>query len=1021
MTPTVFINPGIKKRYILLLIMWSSIISVFAQYSPNYIAKTGVSSHNLSEGTCIVHYDNNGNTLQAGMFGGTFTSNYVIGDITLQSTAFINGYISKINTVGDVEWAYTFGGNNQLILRFMKTDSKGNIIITGAFRGNVDFNPDPVEVKLLSGSTTNITNFVLKLDPNGKFLWVSTFGGISWDTEGEAIEVDRTDNIIIAGEFTNTLYYGNFNMSTPGSKLYCLKVNGNDGKLIWGKKYIDINSTFNMKIVVDRSNNIMIGTLFSGTIDIDLGPPTKYIGSKGDNDIIFVSLSTSGDYQKVKNFLINDKQKILGFLADSENNLLVVYSTNTNLQKIEKHSADFTKIIWSSVLPAGFVSTVALNSYNDIILTGHMGGYSTYDPSTGKYKTYGDGRAFVRKYSKKGLSLSEILLQTTGIISPRYIYCYGSKNQVMVSGGLLGKGYFDPTDSTAFISNDNKIENFVFRWNDMCDSIKVRNQTIHKCSPYVFADSLLTQSGMYVNSYPNVFGCLEEDRLNITISDLDAILIATQDNLFTTEKNASQYKWHLCDQLESPISTANLEFIPSSEGEFTLIVKDAYCADTSEVCLLFPQVSLLGEMEQKNLGRIVKLNNNGYGFAGLDDPINGGMVNVYRINENKKWELTQKISSPSGANTSFGYEISSDKDILLISEIETGSQNGICYLYQLKNGAFTLVTSFTGESGNDRILFGNKTEISDQIIAVSSPRRVPEKENGYVYLYYFDGTSCQFRQKISPPANDTDGDFGYSMTMYKKLICVSSPNSKISNDRYGVIHVFSLSNDASMATYQRRYSNPTNIAGYGSYVALSDQYFSVATTSGYFLYKVVGDNWTFIGNYSQGNSEITSFSLFEDQLTMSLSPPETKIVQHHLKTNIINTIPVKNTSVPLNSFQITIDRDQNNLIVGIPDFNIFTEQNGLVYIHDVQLKSASEDAIYTESQWRVFPNPANEILNIQSNTTEIKFLEIYHIAGHKIMETNKNEIDIKTLPPGMYLVRIMDKNQKWTWIDFIKM
>ena len=145
--------------------------------------------------------------------------------------------------------------------------------------------------------------------------------------------------------------------------------------------------------------------------------------------------------------------------------------------------------------------------------------------------------------------------------------------------------------------------------------------------------------------------------------------------------------------------------------------QDDYCADTSEVCLLFPQVSLLGEMEQKNLGRIVKLNNNGYGFAGLDDPINGGMVNVYRINENKKWELTQKISSPSGANTSFGYEISSDNDILLISENEIGSQNGICYLYQLKNGVFTLVTSLTGESVNDRVLFGTKTEISDQVIA----------------------------------------------------------------------------------------------------------------------------------------------------------------------------------------------------------------------------------------------------------------------------------------------------------------
>lgn len=69
----------------------------------------------------------------------------------------------------------------------MKTDSQGNIYITGDFKGTVDFDPGPNTHLLISAGIYDV--FVLKLDPAGNFLWAKSMGGPNTD-QGLSVDID---------------------------------------------------------------------------------------------------------------------------------------------------------------------------------------------------------------------------------------------------------------------------------------------------------------------------------------------------------------------------------------------------------------------------------------------------------------------------------------------------------------------------------------------------------------------------------------------------------------------------------------------------------------------------------------------------------------------------------------------------------------------------------------------------------------------------------------------------------------
>ncbi|MBK7681448.1 MAG: T9SS type A sorting domain-containing protein [Bacteroidetes bacterium] len=84
----------------------------------------------------------------------------------------------------------------------MTIDTQGNIYTTGFFEGTADFDPGSGSTNYTPAGWRDI--FIQKLDSVGNFLWVTVFGGSSFD-EGLSIKTDLFNNIYTTGYFGATV------------------------------------------------------------------------------------------------------------------------------------------------------------------------------------------------------------------------------------------------------------------------------------------------------------------------------------------------------------------------------------------------------------------------------------------------------------------------------------------------------------------------------------------------------------------------------------------------------------------------------------------------------------------------------------------------------------------------------------------------------------------------------------------------------------------------------------------------
>lgn len=72
---------------------------------------------------------------------------------------------------------------------------------------------------------------------------------------------------------------------------------------------------------------------------------------------------------------------------------------------------------------------------------------------------------------------------------------------------------------------------------------------------------------------------------------------------------------------------------------------------------------------------------------------------------------------------------------------------------------------------------------------------------------------------------------------------------------------------------------------------------------------------------------------------------------------------------------------------------------------------------------KIFPNPVNNILNVEGNST-IQKIEIYNILGQKVFQKRVNSksviLDVSTYASGHYFLKIQDSNSEFQMFKFIK-
>ena len=158
-----------------------------------------------SKGTGIT-LDASGNVVVIGDFSETVD----FGGGPIVSVGASNIFLAKYDPSGTHLWSQRFGDANSQGATSVAVNASGNVLMTGYFKGTVDFGGGGLT------SAGNYDVFVAEFNPNGSHLWSRSFGDVN-SQQASAVAVDALDNVLVTGTFTGTVDLGGGGLTSAGS------------------------------------------------------------------------------------------------------------------------------------------------------------------------------------------------------------------------------------------------------------------------------------------------------------------------------------------------------------------------------------------------------------------------------------------------------------------------------------------------------------------------------------------------------------------------------------------------------------------------------------------------------------------------------------------------------------------------------------------------------------------------------------------------------------------------------------
>jgi len=208
-----------------------------------------------------------------GFYNGTVDFDPGTGTSELTGSAFNNtGFLLKLNSSGDFQFARSFAATNNVISYDLDLDDSGDIYLTGSFAGTIDLDPG-TGTDYLTASQYN--GYVLKLDASGDYVW----GKIIESTEAVtpySVDVNTLGHVMTSGYIETTTDFNpdpsetfELSLSSGNAMGAFLSILDNDGNFINAFEYGGCNFADYHGAYTDADNNIYISGAFETTVDID--------------------------------------------------------------------------------------------------------------------------------------------------------------------------------------------------------------------------------------------------------------------------------------------------------------------------------------------------------------------------------------------------------------------------------------------------------------------------------------------------------------------------------------------------------------------------------------------------------------------------------------------------------------------------------------------------------------------------------------------------------------------------------
>jgi hypothetical protein len=175
-------------------------------------------------------------------------------------------FLVKYSSAGAHVWSRRIGGTGFDMGGAVGVDSGGNVVVAGNFQGTIDCGGGP----LTSAGLGDL--FVAKYSATGQHLWSKRFGGTGDDyTQGMA--VDGAGDVLLTGQFTNTINFGGTALTSAGREdIFLAKLAGSTGGHVWSKRFGSSSTTdVGYGVAVDGSGNVAITGFFAQSVDFGGG------------------------------------------------------------------------------------------------------------------------------------------------------------------------------------------------------------------------------------------------------------------------------------------------------------------------------------------------------------------------------------------------------------------------------------------------------------------------------------------------------------------------------------------------------------------------------------------------------------------------------------------------------------------------------------------------------------------------------------------------------------------------------
>ncbi len=195
------------------------------------------------------------------------------GEWILSSGPSEHTFMAKLSLQGELIWAYNIGSpeeNQDSRGRSIACDANGDIYITGEFYDNVDFDPGPGQ----AFAEGFIDAYLLKLNTDGEFQWVSTYDNI----RSRHVKINSNGEAFVAGEERGFLTIDKYNA---------------EGEAQWNTGLF-ASSIFNLNLTdfnLVNDKNVYVAAEFSESFMYNPDTQDSVIATDDAYDAVYVKLT----------------------------------------------------------------------------------------------------------------------------------------------------------------------------------------------------------------------------------------------------------------------------------------------------------------------------------------------------------------------------------------------------------------------------------------------------------------------------------------------------------------------------------------------------------------------------------------------------------------------------------------------------------------------------------------------------------------------------------------------------------